>query len=555
MNVSRIVLRGFMAHANTVLSVPATGVVLVTGANGAGKSSVAECIATAVWGRTLRDFDPWPAAAGEAEVEFSSLGGVYVARRSLVKGKARLDWCDRSQPVMPSYDTVSKAQAALDAVVPAFDVWRRTAVLSSADAAHFTGASDAERKRMLEALLGLERFDAAREYNRSALRAAEGVLVLAERAAAAASAALASAEHAEAAVTAEAQDVALVTAESVAALEVALRDAAVAVTWLEEERTDAVATAEATATEAARAATAVSELAALEHELSRNACRSCGAPLASDKLAALTKLRAGVAPLAAQAPQLRALAAGARGSASEAAVMHNDAVQRRNQAEVALAAARAELRAAETVRDRLFDAQTSKAAAAAKVTETQAAVDAASLNVEELRAADNVLGLTGVRARLLAGVLSGIEAITETWLRRLSTGAPLKVRLRSHTTLASGAAKDAISIVVEGVGGRKPATYASCSQGERRRIDVALLFALAEVGAAASGFAPGTLVLDEVFDGLDTTGVDAVFDVLVDLAATRAVLVITHNEDIIRRMPQPLVAARWHVTAGQVTVS
>jgi DNA repair exonuclease SbcCD ATPase subunit len=181
--------------------------------------------------------------------------------------------------------------------------------------------------------------------------------------------------------------------------------------------------------------------------------------------------------------------------------------------------------------------------------ENQAALDAARAQEEHyeqtlaglkvqrslLGDAEQVLGLRGVRSFLLAKALGGIEDTANHWLSRM-TGRDLKLELKSYTEKADGNTIDSISLDILGAGGGYG--YKAASQGERRRIDVALLLALSEVAASASGRPPGTLWVDEAFDALDEEGTDAIVEILGTLSQTRAVVVISHSEALVSKLPK-----------------
>jgi len=104
------------------------------------------------------------------------------------------------------------------------------------------------------------------------------------------------------------------------------------------------------------------------------------------------------------------------------------------------------------------------------------------------------------------------------------------LRLSPYQEKKSGGVTDSISLEIEGAGGGYG--YKAASAGERRRIDVALLFALSEISSAAHGTMAGTLFVDECFDGLDSVGVPRVVEAVRELANRRAVVVISHDEDL-----------------------
>jgi DNA repair exonuclease SbcCD ATPase subunit len=176
----------------------------------------------------------------------------------------------------------------------------------------------------------------------------------------------------------------------------------------------------------------------------------------------------------------------------------------------------------------------------------------AQAKLKVLSAAEAALGLRGARVQLLARMLSGLEAAANVWLARVASNSAgteraaesahlavkgygqMRLHLKPYVEKKTGGIADALSLEVEGAGGGFG--YRAASQGERRRIDVALLLALADVAAASHGVSPGTLFFDEVFDSLDDAGVDAVCEVLGGLARDRCVVVVTHSPGLANRV-------------------
>jgi DNA repair exonuclease SbcCD ATPase subunit len=112
---------------------------------------------------------------------------------------------------------------------------------------------------------------------------------------------------------------------------------------------------------------------------------------------------------------------------------------------------------------------------------------------------------------------------------------------------AKGGVKDQISIDITGAGGGFG--YRALSKGQKRRVDVALLIALAKISHAAHGLTNGTLFFDEVFDPLDDVGIKAVANALLELSKDRCVVVITHS-DVLKSIIEPTI--HFNVSEGRI---
>jgi DNA repair exonuclease SbcCD ATPase subunit len=77
-------------------------------------------------------------------------------------------------------------------------------------------------------------------------------------------------------------------------------------------------------------------------------------------------------------------------------------------------------------------------------------------------------------------------------------------------------------------------SYASFSEGEKMRIDLALLFTWRAVAKLKNSTNTNLLILDEVFDAsLDTTGCDEFLKLLHDIGGDTNVFVISHKGDVL----------------------
>ena len=75
--------------------------------------------------------------------------------------------------------------------------------------------------------------------------------------------------------------------------------------------------------------------------------------------------------------------------------------------------------------------------------------------------------------------------------------------------------------------------YENLSGGERQRLDIIVQFALRDMLCQFSGFACNILVLDELFDMIDSSGCDNVLNLITKrLTDIESVFIITHHSDI-----------------------
>lgn len=88
---------------------------------------------------------------------------------------------------------------------------------------------------------------------------------------------------------------------------------------------------------------------------------------------------------------------------------------------------------------------------------------------------------------------------------------------------------------------REEFSYENFSEGEKNRIDLALLFAWREIARTKNRINVNLLVLDEVFDGsLDATGLSDLNSILKSLGEEVNVFVISHKSEIIENFPRIL---------------
>ena len=74
--------------------------------------------------------------------------------------------------------------------------------------------------------------------------------------------------------------------------------------------------------------------------------------------------------------------------------------------------------------------------------------------------------------------------------------------------------------------------YENLSGGEKQKIDLIIQFSIRDMLCNHLGFTSNILVLDEVFDGLDSIGCQRVLDVISSLSDIKNIFIVTHRKDL-----------------------
>lgn len=564
MHVKGMQLFGYANHKNTCLEFPERGVVVITGGNGSGKSAIAEALGVALWGKNMRGTSPWGAQGGYVSVTTDK--GTVMRER---KGERTHLVFEPEGGKAEQYENTTKAQAALTQLVGAYDLWRRASVFTADGLAAFSGADDAERKRFLEAILGLERFDPAAKQVSEDLREArfdvdqlQGQIAGTEQHMQVLQRAIDTHTRTLADLVDVAEPAVNVTPEQVEKLRAKLANLTELREAAQADYNEMVAKhghlTRADATQNGRVATLRGQTDALLGQAECPTCTQVILPATREFLLeraerneaqnaeATAKRKKDLASLADQVQELA-------GELNALVVKVATAAGEYRQAELLLATAGRQQSRTETTRANiqaaLERAQKEHQQALDSVALARAQYKAAQLRVVELQQVQKVLGLRGVRAVLLHETLQALELLAQSYLTRLSPH--MRIQVRPFEEKADGTMRETIGLLVSEHGEPfKP--YAALSSGNRRRADVALLLALSEVAHAARGERPGTLFLDEVFDTLDAPGLAAVAEVLLESARSRCVVVISHEVNLVMGLKG---CTHWRVDAGEVTTT
>lgn len=87
--------------------------------------------------------------------------------------------------------------------------------------------------------------------------------------------------------------------------------------------------------------------------------------------------------------------------------------------------------------------------------------------------------------------------------------------------------------------------YRSCSSGERKRVDLAVLIALYDLTTLRYKSNYNILVLDEVLDSIDEVGIEAVKDLLLELNnRIPTIIVVSHNNQLSEYFPSTITVVK-----------
>lgn len=539
MKINTVIANNFGIWKDVTVQLPPTGLVAVTGANGEGKSSIIEAVSHACWNESPRGPDrAW--MDDKVSRAFVELDDLAIKRVRKKKGTPKLSFVHKGKPDKSA--TNSKAQDALNAIIGTFNVWRRTNVFSSADAAHFSLATDKTRKLLFEEMLGLLAFDNGLKKCRKDLSAAQSKLselrleanVLGTRI-----------QGLEARVADAAQWTGSEDAPDLEALREELRLVKKAMDNADaevRELTEAMRGIGGDAREAKVKAEQARQKASL---LCGGQCPTCEQTIGPDLQSALSQaVRDAVSEADAKAKAAAEERAEMQAELEDVTETRESLLKKVSDISSRGLRAKQEAERRAQIAATVAAVQTELDGAKTKASELEAELEAAQKEVATLKAVEQVLGLKGPRSSILSGALAGVQAVANARLSQIgATG--YEVRLRSYKDNADGkSTTDAITLEMRTP--KKPHwhRYSAASGGQRRRVDVAIILGFAEISQG-----DGTLFFDEVFDALDLDGQAKVVSLLRELAAERCVVVISHSESLIGLL-QPDV----HLTASNGTI-
>jgi len=135
----------------------------------------------------------------------------------------------------------------------------------------------------------------------------------------------------------------------------------------------------------------------------------------------------------------------------------------------------------------------------------------------------------GIKSLLLDEILPQLNSLARYYSATLMDD-EIMIEFDTETMLKSGEKRDKFDIKLL-VGGEE-VKYESCSAGEKRRIDVSVLLSLQSLMSRRAVSTFDFVVFDEVFDSLDSVGIERVIRLLEEEARNKVVFVISHIDSL-----------------------
>lgn len=141
-----------------------------------------------------------------------------------------------------------------------------------------------------------------------------------------------------------------------------------------------------------------------------------------------------------------------------------------------------------------------------------------------------VFSNSGVKSHVLDLVTPFLNEKANKYLSKL-TGSDIEITFSTQTRNKSGELTDRFEIQVHNSTGGD--TYQANSEGEKKRIDLAISLAIQDLLLSKTETPPNLIMYDEVFDALDGVGSENVVELLRErLDTVESIFVITHSEHL-----------------------
>lgn len=134
-------------------------------------------------------------------------------------------------------------------------------------------------------------------------------------------------------------------------------------------------------------------------------------------------------------------------------------------------------------------------------------------------------GDNGIRQNILEGIIPVLNQCVASWLQPLVANT---ITLKFNSNLEE--------IIERNPPDGDPYVYSGMSAGQRRRLNLAVSHAFADIMAVSNGTRPSLVFLDEVTTNIDPMGVQGIYNMIQDLSKDKQVFVTTHDHDLLEML-------------------
>lgn len=134
-------------------------------------------------------------------------------------------------------------------------------------------------------------------------------------------------------------------------------------------------------------------------------------------------------------------------------------------------------------------------------------------------------GDNGIRQSILEGIIPVLNQCIASWLQPLVANTiTLKFDANLEETIERNPPDG------------DPYIYNGMSAGQRRRLNLAVSHAFADIMAVSNGTKPSLVFLDEVTTNIDPTGVQGIYNMIQELSKDKQVFITTHDHDLLEML-------------------
>jgi DNA repair exonuclease SbcCD ATPase subunit len=147
-----------------------------------------------------------------------------------------------------------------------------------------------------------------------------------------------------------------------------------------------------------------------------------------------------------------------------------------------------------------------------------------------------------IKSYLFDAIVPVLDELARTYSEVLTSGS-MEVRFHTVSALKNGELRDKFSVEVTNAHGADE--YLGDSGGERRKVDLVVMFALHSLARIRSGSQVDCLFLDEILDSLDAEGCERVVYLLGEMRKEiPKIFLITHNENLKNRFSSRILVRK-----------